>query len=277
MIFTTKGYQQGAETYAKSKNIDIFVVRDLLDEEWGEPGRNLLLYLNVISGQMSKVYFPDARAMLIVQEQPKEFNIEIQLNKENTEDDQYLLYSVKNGDTGVNLISVLSEIHSAITKNINVIVGFKDEFLNHKLIIKSDVVVDFAEYEFKQFRNKFAAINLTKMVFNFVTQISRSELNMDRADNLDYALIVQNYVSDQCHYVSKRKDDDGLTLYAYEKPNQEVVDNEDKFVNGSTLNVFTGPWVGIDIPSSTRVGESSPIHLKLEKDGSSLGFKLVFL
>jgi hypothetical protein len=44
-VFTTKGYEEGAIEYAKSKNIDIFIVRDIYESEWGEPGRHILLYL----------------------------------------------------------------------------------------------------------------------------------------------------------------------------------------------------------------------------------------
>ena len=41
MIFTTKGYEKGAKTYASSINIDLFIVRDLTEEEWGLPGRHV--------------------------------------------------------------------------------------------------------------------------------------------------------------------------------------------------------------------------------------------
>ncbi|QNH07041.1 restriction endonuclease [Pseudomonas sp. B11D7D] len=269
VIFTTEGYQQGAEIYAKSKNIDIFVVRDLLDNEWGSPGRNIQLYLNIVGGQMSTAYFPNAQALLIVQEQPKEMNVEIKLAQENVSDEQFTLYSCINGDPGVNLTKILSEVHRVVTHNINAIVGSNNEYLNQKLLIKSDVTVDLSEFEFRQLRNKYAAINLSEMSINFVTQISRSELNIDRAQALEYALIVQNYVSEQAHYVSKR--DGELLVSAYEKENSA----EDTFVNGSTANIFLGPWVGVDIKASTRIGESSPLHFKVESNDDSTGFRII--
>lgn len=40
-IFTTKGYEEGALLYAKNENIDIFVIRDINDDEWGQPGRHI--------------------------------------------------------------------------------------------------------------------------------------------------------------------------------------------------------------------------------------------
>ena len=49
VVFTTSGYQSGAEIYAKAKNIDIYVVRDLTTEEWGKPGRIIEFYIQISS------------------------------------------------------------------------------------------------------------------------------------------------------------------------------------------------------------------------------------
>ncbi len=49
VIFTTLGYQSGAETYAKSKNINIYVIRDLKPEEWGRPGKIIEFYIQISS------------------------------------------------------------------------------------------------------------------------------------------------------------------------------------------------------------------------------------
>lgn len=274
VIFTTKGYQQGAETYAKSKNIDIFVVRDLLDEEWGSPGRNIQLYLNIVGGQMSTAYFPNAQALLIVEEQPDNMNLEIHLSQENMDDKSFILYSCINGDTGINLTKVLSEVHRSITNNINAAVGRNNEFLDQKLLINSDVTVDFSEFEFRQLRNKYAAINLSEMSIRFVTQISRSELNIDRAQHLDYAIIVQNYVSEQALYVSKRSSDSSLLISTYEKESDRTDVTEDILVNGATMDIFLGPWIGVDIQASTRVGHSNKLGFKIQRDDNHIGFKI---
>ncbi|MDO6427135.1 restriction endonuclease [Thalassotalea sp. 1_MG-2023] len=270
VIFTTKGYQQGAETYAKSKNIDIFVVRDLREEEWGAPGRNLQLYLNIVGGQMSKTHFPNAQAKLIVQEQPDNMNLNIELSKDSIDDESLLLYSIVNGDTGNNLTRILAEVHSVVIKNINAAVGQNNELLNQKLTVTSDVRLDLTGFEFRQLRNKYAAIDLSEMTLSFVTQISRSELNIDRGEKLDYALVVQNYVNEQAHYVSKKNGD--LVISAYDNETSDVTTSNDTFINGSTANIFLSPWVGVDIQSSTRVAKSSLLNLKIKKADNTLGF-----
>lgn len=275
VIFTTKGYQQGAEIYAKSKNIDIFVVRDLLDEDWGLPGRNIQLYLNVVGGQMSEAYFPNAQAMLIVEEHPGNMHLEISLSQENLDDDSFLLYSFRNGDEGPNLTKILTEVHRVVTDIINKVVGFNNDFLDHKLLITSDVKVSFSEFDFRQIRNKYAAVNLSEMTINFATQISRSELKIDRAKGLDYALIVQNYVNEQAHYVSKSSDSGEVLISAYKNEKATLDDSRDVFLNGSTMNCFIGPWVGVDISSNTRFAKSSPICLKVVKSDNLFGFNIV--
>ncbi|KPG98320.1 hypothetical protein AEQ67_13270 [Pseudomonas sp. RIT-PI-q] len=48
VFFTTVGYQEGAEIYARSMGITIHVVRELTDDEWGLPGKIVDLYLQFI-------------------------------------------------------------------------------------------------------------------------------------------------------------------------------------------------------------------------------------
>ena len=136
--------------------------------------------------------------------------------------------------------------------------------------------MSFSEFDFRQLRNKFAVVNLDEMTINFVTQISRSEMNIDRAEDLDYALVVQNYVSEQAHYVSKKSKSGEILVSAY-KNSLQPDDPNDVFVNGSTLNCFVGPWVGVDINGSTRIGRSSSIYLKIISSDNSLGFSIVLV
>ena len=48
VIFTTKGFQSGAVAQAKHDHIELFVVRDLSDVEWGLPGRVVDLFLQIV-------------------------------------------------------------------------------------------------------------------------------------------------------------------------------------------------------------------------------------
>lgn len=43
VFFTTKGYQSGAKEMAGKNGIELFLVREPTDEEWGFPGRKVQL------------------------------------------------------------------------------------------------------------------------------------------------------------------------------------------------------------------------------------------
>jgi hypothetical protein len=49
MIFTTVGYQSGALPYAQANGIEIYLVREVTDEEWGSPGRIAIFNQRYIS------------------------------------------------------------------------------------------------------------------------------------------------------------------------------------------------------------------------------------
>ena len=55
VIFSTKGFQSGAITQAQHDSIDLFVVRNLTDEEWGLPGRVIDFFLQVIQLSVGSV------------------------------------------------------------------------------------------------------------------------------------------------------------------------------------------------------------------------------
>ncbi|MDE1211872.1 restriction endonuclease [Vibrio aestuarianus] len=273
-IFTTKGYQSGAEIYAKSKGIDIFVVREPLDAEWGAPGRYLEMYLNTVSGQSSTVKFPNAQAMLLVQNYPESTTLSMSLDKDNVGNPEYQLFSILDGNQGPNLTTVLQEIHKSVTEVVNRCFGYHDKYLDKLVTIMSDVSIDISEFQYRQLRKQFGAINFDKLAMNFVTQLHRSKLSVDRAGSLEYGLIVQNYITDKSHYVSKDKD--GVISLSEYNEHESDDPNDKAFVNGSTVDLYTQPWTNIDIDKSNVVAETSELHFKIVQCENAIGFDVVF-
>jgi hypothetical protein len=64
VIMTTKGFQSGAETVAAFAGIDLFLVRELTDEEWGFSGRMFELILQTISRSVGHLRFHDVEGVL---------------------------------------------------------------------------------------------------------------------------------------------------------------------------------------------------------------------
>lgn len=61
VIFSTKGFQSGAVTQAEyEKKIDLFVIRELTDAEWGLPGRVVDIFLQVVSRSIGNLALPEA-------------------------------------------------------------------------------------------------------------------------------------------------------------------------------------------------------------------------
>jgi hypothetical protein len=60
VIFTTKGFQEGAIKQAVHSNISVFKLREPTEDEWGLPGRHLDLWLHVLAIGIGNPQFPGA-------------------------------------------------------------------------------------------------------------------------------------------------------------------------------------------------------------------------
>ena len=96
VIFTTVGYEKGALEYAKSKNIDLFLVRDLKSEEWGLPGRNINFFIQTYCGKLDVLNISDTKLHLMSETYPKDLSIDIVLSENGELDERYYLYSKYN-------------------------------------------------------------------------------------------------------------------------------------------------------------------------------------
>ena len=63
VIFSAKGFQEGAVAMARKAGIDLFLVRELTDAEWGMPGRVVDIYLQIWQRSIGEVRFPGAKAI----------------------------------------------------------------------------------------------------------------------------------------------------------------------------------------------------------------------
>lgn len=70
VMFTTTGYEAGAQQYAAAKNIDLFLVRDLTDREWGLPGRVIWIYLQIYAAEIHDLAVPEAQVLATVPDPP---------------------------------------------------------------------------------------------------------------------------------------------------------------------------------------------------------------
>ena len=269
VIFTTTGYEKGAIEYAKSKNIDIFLVRDLTPDEWGLPGQIIQFYLHLITASMDNFKFINTVCVPVVEEYPKTLNIHIELSKDMIFPDEFQLYSIKNGNKGDNLIKyILSARHSLLSEMT------KDTFIlnnGEECIqeVKATAILDFSKFEYRQLRNQYGAINLSQIMFDITAHLSQSAIKIDRAESYNIALAIQNYIDNQINLVYQKQGQEGLTLTdnIYDKIVKQATSNKDVLQNGSIFKVMCEYWVTPDNKKNKTVIEKKidkPILLEVK-------------
>ncbi len=267
VIFTTSGYEEGAEKYASSKNIDIFVVRELTQEEWGLPGEIIHFYMHLIAGNLSSFSMPNAQMVPLIEEYPTSLNIDIVIDKDKKMDESLSLYSVKNGEKGVNLIQLLWQKQGDLLHLIcNSIPLLEDGNHEANLVILSEIELDFSNYEFRQLRLKYGAVNINKIQFKLITHLSQTLFHYDRSENFDIALTIENYIKRQIHIISKSKVKDNISMTdnLFDKlVKDKIIKDGQVLENNSILKVYCDPTVKIDLKGNERTATTEKIYIKL--------------
>lgn len=264
-IFTTKGYEDGAIKYAKSKNIDIFLIRDINGEEWGAPGRYITLYLQFFSGKFEN-FVPHMRYISPTNSPPKNtfkgFNI---LFTKEQEYPPHLQLVSLNGKQGLNFIKLLIEIRKTILldtqKKFNGLLH--PENINQEIAYKAKTTLDFSKYECRFLKMGEGFLIIDKMECDFTQIISQSKMEIDRAHSADFALIVENYISNQKNYISKRKNEEKLKLSEPIKKQKEV-DESKLLKSNSVIKMLTEHYVSCDLQKSTVVQKIKDLTINIE-------------
>lgn len=268
VIFTTKGYESGAIKYAQNKNIDIFLVRDIREDEWGEPGRNFALYLQMFKGKLGnfRVNKPKFFSPLGLQPNSPFQGFSIAFSKDQKYPESQQLVTL-DGKKGPNLVKVLIDVRSTILKQ------FLDSF-HHllqpeqespELAFKSEITIDFKEYAFKFIRHDNGFIVLDSITFNLYQAIHQSKMEFDRTANIDFGLIVENYITKQRNFVSKKKEEETIIL------SNPVIDKEhssesEVVKNGSIIKLTLEHYVSFELKDSTEIKETNSATVKLKSN-----------
>ena len=265
VIFTTKGYQEGAVEYARFKNIDIFIVRDLTDEEWGKPGKKIEFFMHFINSSIQDIRVQNASLLPTTDEFPENLKVNIVIKKDFV-DESLFLHSKKNGSKSRNITDMLLDIKNDIASSIGKQVGLLRPSENGEkpqLCFKTDVLLDFENSEFKQLRYPFGVVNLGIIQFSVLTSIDEDKFEFDRTADLDFALIVENYITKQKNFVSKRKN--FTTLNVSEQVKEKTEQDGETLENGSILKVYFDPYVPFELKPETAVSKTNDLILRINK------------
>lgn len=267
-IFTTTGFEEGAVEYARGKGIELFRVRDLTAEEWGLPGRHISFYLHVVSAEYRDIRLAGEAIALIDSPVAPDQALRIEVSADKALDPDFDLYSVKSGERGPNLVSILANAHGVLTAALSNAVGIFSDGNSATLEIAAIGEFDLVHTEFHQLRLPQAAVRVKKIGFKFCVHISQSLINADRGRDLDFAVMIESYVSNQ-RLIAQRKTgaptidfQNGIRCGSDGPPPSDVLQN------GSLMRAICSPWVGVGNAATDRKGITGQfLRITVETEG----------
>lgn len=267
-IFTTKGYEQGAIEYAKHKNIDIFIVRDIYEDEWGEPGRHISFYMQTFHSKIEDISIGNPGFFSPTGQMPTtarlDFGIFFSQNQEYP--DHFNLISIS--ETGIEkgpnfvklLIDVRNDLLNQFRQGVNGVIQSEND--NAEIAYETKITLDFSEYKFRYFKHGEGFISFDNFSFILHQSILQTKFEFDRASTMDFAMIVENYITNQRNYASKRKDESNMKL------SEPIVKSEanpnDALKNGSILKLSLEYYIGYSLQPSTKIIKTQDVTVKLK-------------
>lgn len=267
VVFTTSGYEAGAEKYAASKNIDIFVVRELTAEEWGLPGRIVHFYMHLYASKFNDISMSNATLIPLVKNYNSNLNLNIVITNDKELDNDLFLYSVEDGSKGTHLVKLLSEKQNDLVHKISegINMPFEEGKKDSCMAVLSDVEIDFSNYEFRQLRLRQGAVNMDKLTCKLLTHVNQTVFHLDRGENLNLALVIDNYIAQQKHIVSQVTDQTNLQISENlaNKLIREKIAKGEVLENESILKVFVEPWVDIELTGNEFMATTEKLKVIL--------------
>ena len=200
VFFTTQGYQSGAEQYAKSKGITIFVIRELTDDEWGRPGKVIDFYLQVVQKTIVSIEPFDTKVSF-AEHCKDRTNPGLNLEFGKNNDDSHNVVISKHKEKYKTLESIMEY---AVTEGVK-------QFQSKSLLInggeectrylQTNVNVPFEE-DLQIYRDD-KIFFLPRVEMTVGLKVSQSRVVIDRSTNYNYALAVIDCVNQKSFTAAK--------------------------------------------------------------------------
>lgn len=256
VIFTTSGYQSGAETYAKAKNIDIYVVRDLNPEEWGKPGKVIEFYIQISSKSILSI---DCQNTMVSKPvgSSEEYHQGLSLNF-GAKDKTLQKIEQLNHETGQ--LEIISAVENQIVSSHKEKGATLEEYLKvasshgQKSIDEKSFLINSGEDCTRYFQvnvempfkekgemlmvvSKGQLVYIPKIVMVVGIKIHQFKFSHDRGSNLLYALAIEDCIGSNTFAVSKGKNRDATNWLPLSGADSR--EQEDSLVNESIMKVTT--------------------------------------
>ncbi len=244
-MFTTRGFEAGAVAYAKAKGIELFLVRDLTPEEWGLPGRHVSLTLHVNAGEFKDMQFEASAIMLVDGPPPADVSLAIDMSVKGPGHPDFDLFSVKTGERGPNLVDILGDAHGMLMNMVGKSFGVFDGGVKSTVELITPCEIDFTGTEFHQLRLAKIAARVQKIGMRFHAHVDQTPMHFDRGANLDFAVMVESFVSEQRLVAHRRPGDSEISFRDGAIKQPTAAEAADVFQNNSLLTVACARWIGV--------------------------------
>jgi restriction endonuclease Mrr len=241
VIFTTKGFQKGALTAAKSFGIDLFKVREFTDDEWGMPGRLIDFYIQYFQPSIGNLQINNAMATGRL-DQP------IALTLSTTTEGKI--------ECASRTPTLNADGSDAKTLEEIVVEGSRDAL---KQFVKQNFLLDGEKTEYKvvrvtvrgkepyTIRRDGVFVRIPEIEFDLGVKITQSRVQHDRATKFRFALAVENVITGKVAAASREKD----ALVTEMKTLNSTVPSADVLKNGSIMKITVkGFFPFEEIPTS---------------------------
>jgi hypothetical protein len=240
VMFTTTGYEPGAEAYARHKGIELFLVRDLLSDEWGAPGRVVSFWMHYYNAAFDKL---SSKAMFLsFLPEPVQPSLDLRLTREGVRDDSLTLVSLDAQQRGPNLLSVLIDARTRVLELVsNGITGLIGDGQDcAQLAVRVPVEIDLSGSPTRSLLVEGGRLDLESMSGDLLVTVNQHNFRYDRGQNLNLALAVEHLMTRQRQAVVRLKEDEGVRVYELPDDPNDVADA----VTPNTLfRLFMEPWV----------------------------------
>ena len=230
VIFSRRGFQSGAVDQARHDSIDLFHVRDLTDDEWGQPGRVVDMFLQIIQPSLGNPNLDLVWVGHIGPEKPS-VSVELAFGPEGPASASPLIADgLPTGDTleGEMLKACEHAVQTMMPQ-----VGVFDNGAEGNYYVLCHVKME-PPNGYMVHHGNFILMARSVM-FDVALKFDQSRLTIDRAANYLFAVAVENFVTRAVASASRTTDASTTTIsYAEAKPQGP---NEEPFQNGMVAKV----------------------------------------
>lgn len=246
-----------------TRGIEIFVVRDLTDEEWGRPGRLVWFYLHYYAGTVQNLDLAPGELLAFVENPPENMELNLVIGKDQPHDPSLTLHSLIDGTPGPNLASMVIDARSRALELLSRSVeGWDVEAEGETKGFLIPLELDFSDQPHDHLLRPYGALRVGRLKFDLLATVSQSRFEADRGAGLDLALAVENYITRARQVVTRGGADQEMRIYPLEDDaTKSEPDDPEILQNGAVLKVILEAWV--TTPDVESVAPTAVVSFRL--------------